>query len=84
MSEQPRMSSPASPNRADRINAIRHTAAALKERLEAEARRLGLNLEAKALGDVAQRDLQTVKIAVNRSGPEFRGNLPGMFHILKA
>ena len=67
--------SPVSPNREDRISAIRHTAAALKERLEAEARRLGLNLEAKALGEATR----TARLPVDGQGirPEFGGNLPG-------
>ncbi|XP_032220056.2 centrosome-associated protein 350 isoform X2 [Nematostella vectensis] len=54
-----------SPNRAERIAAIHNTAAALKQRLEQEAKRLGLTLQVQGGAGTADRGV-------------FRGALPGV------
>ena len=64
-----------SPPREDRIAAIKQTAAQLKHRLESEAWRLGLNLQATGLGKIdEQQPLTTVS---SGDYTVFKGALPG-------
>ncbi|KAK3727166.1 hypothetical protein QZH41_015183, partial [Actinostola sp. cb2023] len=66
-----------SPSRTERIQAIRSTAAALKHRLEQEAKRLGLSLLEKA---DTEQPLSTRGVTV-REPDVFRGNLPGVSNL---
>lgn len=66
-----------SPPREDRIAAIRLTAAQLKQRLEKEAFRLGLNLQTAGVGKTDDR-LPSVSAAQTREYPVFKGALPGI------
>lgn len=69
------VSSAGSPPREDRIAAIKQTAAQLKQRLETEAWRLGLNLQATALGKTNEQP-ETFTSASDYT--VFKGPLPGM------
>lgn len=64
-----------SPPREDRIAAIKQTAAQLKQRLESEAWRLGLNLQATALGKTNE---QPETFTSTSDYTVFKGPLPGM------
>ena len=66
-----------SPPREDRIAAIRLTAAQLKQRLEKEAFRLGLNLQTTGVGKTDDR-LPSVSAAQTREYAVFKGTLPGI------
>ena len=66
-----------SPPREDRIAAIRLTAAQLKQRLEKEAFRLGLNLQTTGVGKTEDR-LPSVSAAQTREYAVFKGTLPGI------
>ncbi|XP_015774007.1 PREDICTED: centrosome-associated protein 350-like [Acropora digitifera] len=66
-----------SPPREDRIAAIRLTAAQLKQRLEKEAFRLGLNLQTTGVGKTDDR-LPSVSAAQTREYAVFKGTLPGV------
>lgn len=64
-----------SPPRDDRIAAIKQTAAQLKEQLETEAFRLGLNLQATALEKTSK---QPDSFTLTSDYTVFKGPLPGM------
>lgn len=65
-----------SPPREDRIAAIKQTAAQLKQRLETEALRLGLNLPAAGRSN---RDEQLPSTTASASDyTVFKGTLPGV------
>lgn len=65
-----------SPPREDRITAIKQTAAKLKHRLESEAWRLGLNLQATGLGKIDEQ--QPLTSVSSRDYTVFKGALPGL------
>lgn len=69
------LSSTGSPPREDRIAAIKHTAAQLKQRLQTEAWRLGLNLQATTLGKTSE---QPETFSSTSDYTVFKGPLPGM------
>lgn len=64
-----------SPPREDRIAAIKQTAAELKHRLESEAWRLGLNLQATGLGNIDEQ--QPLTSVSSGDYTVFKGTLPG-------
>ena len=64
-----------SPPREDRIAAIKQTAAELKHRLESEAWRLGLNLQATGLGKIDEQ--QPLTSVSSGDYTLFKGALPG-------
>lgn len=66
-----------SPPREDRIAAIRLTAAQLKQRLEKEAFRLGLNLQTTGAGKTDDR-LPSASATPTREYAVFKGTLPGI------